>query len=149
MTSTSKMTINVDLLDIPRPEVLINSIRKYTPQQIAEFINKDLLNRIRLTIGVCSSDDFTITGITIDITNFCVGYTDNQVAEICKQVLDKYRSYGYLINAKVVYMNDDKSYTSLEIGSIQVPINYKKESHINPPPYEEIVNSYQVKNSLV
>ena len=44
---TYTTAINVDLLDIPTPETLIDTTRTHNPQQVAELINKEFLTALK------------------------------------------------------------------------------------------------------
>lgn len=143
MTSlTDTTTINVDLLDIPTPEVLINAIKTYTPHQIAELINKEILIRLKQGFGRCANN-YKITNITIDITKYCVGYTHLCIVDICRQIFAKYRSNGYIIDAKVSTGSDEGCIITdivLKINSIELPTTKEQKINLSPPLYEEINN---------
>lgn len=139
--NTTTNNINVDLLDIPTPEVLINTIKNYTPQQIAELINKQFISELKQGLRRCANN-YKITNITIDINKYCDGYTHSCIVDICRQLVGKYRSNGYIIDARVTDFADDGIRTSFEfhIKSIEVPNTTEQKINISPPPYEEITN---------
>lgn len=144
--ATEKLNINVDLLDIPTSEVLINTIRTCTPQQVAERINKEFLTILKTELTTGIYDEYKFTDIKIDITKYCVGYKHSEIVYICKTILDKYRSSGYKILAKVGTCGGSGS-AELRIHSMELPL---KNIGNSPPNYDEIFkNNPDVKEACI